>query len=94
MGVPSGTRRPLGVVRHTLRAALAATTDTVPSTTPAAILYLSNWQDIQAIWMAPTLNQTQTTQYGPRIAELHYAGNWAVNQMVDNTGFFIDAPMA
>ena len=40
--------------------------------------------------MAPTLNQEQTPTYGPRIAELHYSGNWSVNQIVDYTGFFID----
>lgn len=70
--------------------ASAATATTEPSTTSAASLYLSNWQNLQAIWMAPTLNQTQTATYGPRIAELHYAGNWGVNQIVDYTGFFRD----
>lgn len=69
----------------------AVSSDTQPSTTSAASLYLSNWKNLQAIWMAPTLNQTQTATYGPRIAELHYAGNWAVNQIVDWSGFYIDA---
>ena len=40
--------------------------------------------------MAPTLNQTQTAQYGPRIAELHYSGAWGTNQIVDYSGFFRD----
>ena len=71
-----------------LKAALASGTDTLPSTTSAASLYLSNWQNIQAIWMAPALNQQQTPTYGPRIAELHYSGNWSVNQINDYTGFF------
>jgi GH15 family glucan-1,4-alpha-glucosidase len=81
-------------VRHLpmshLKAALASGTDTLPSTTSAASLYLSNWQNIQAIWMAPALNQEQTPTYGPRIAELHYSGNWSVNQINDYTGFYID----
>jgi GH15 family glucan-1,4-alpha-glucosidase len=81
--------RPAAAVRGT-HAQLVSNTDTLPSTTSAASLYLSNWQDMQAIWMAPTLNQTQTATYGPRIAELHYSGNWAVNQIVDYTGFFRD----
>ncbi len=80
--------------QRTSRAASAAhltsSTDTQPSTTSAASLYLSNWQNIQAIWMAPTLNQTQTAQYGPRIAELHYSGAWGTNQIVDYSGFFRD----
>jgi GH15 family glucan-1,4-alpha-glucosidase len=65
-------------------------TDTLPTSTSAASLYLSNWSNIQALWMAPTLNQTQTATYGPRIAELHYSGNWGVNQINDYTGFFRD----
>ena len=72
------------------KAILTSGSDTLPTTTSAASLYLSNWQNIQAIWMAPKLNQNQTATYGPRIAELHYSGNWGVNQIVDYTGFFRD----
>lgn len=72
------------------KAVLTADTDTEPSSTSAASLYLSNWQNMQAIWMAPQLNQEETAQYGPRIAELHYSPNWSVNQIVDYTGFYID----
>jgi len=68
----------------------AHTTDTTPTSTSAASIYLSNWSNIQALWMAPKLNQTQTATYGPRIAELHYSGDWGVNQIVDYTGFFRD----
>ena len=79
------------VVKRPLRDVhLTSGSDTQPTTTSVASLYLSNWQNIQAIWMAPTLNQTQTAQYGPRIAELHYSGNWSVNQIVDYSGFFRD----
>jgi GH15 family glucan-1,4-alpha-glucosidase len=70
---------------------LKAHTATLPSsTTSAASLYLSNWSNIQAIWMAPKLNPLSTATYGPRIAELHYSGNWGVNQINDYTGFFRD----
>lgn len=75
---------------RSLKTELTSDSDTLPSTTSAASLYLSNWEDIQAIWMAPQLNQEETAEYGPRIAELHYSGNWGVNQIVDYTGFFID----
>jgi hypothetical protein len=71
-------------------AAASSTTTTPPSTTSTASLYLSNWQDMQALWMAPKLNQNSTATYGPRIAELHYSGNWGVNQINDYTGFFRD----
>ncbi len=73
-----------------VKAILTSGTNTQPSTTSAASLYLSNWENIQAIWMAPALNQEQTPTYGPRIAELHYSANWSVNQIVDYTGFYID----
>ncbi|MCU1489752.1 MAG: hypothetical protein JWM85_1157, partial [Acidimicrobiaceae bacterium] len=69
---------------------LTSGTDTSPSTTSAASIYLSNWSNMQAIWMAPKLNQTETATYGPRIAELHYSGDWGVNQIVDYTGFYRD----
>jgi GH15 family glucan-1,4-alpha-glucosidase len=69
---------------------VVAHTSTAPTSTSAASLYLSNWQNIQAIWMAPKLNPLATATYGPRIAELHYSGNWGVNQIVDYTGFFRD----
>jgi hypothetical protein len=53
-----------------LKAVLASGSDTassgtLPSTTSAASLYLSNWRNIQAIWMAPKLNQQQKATYGP-----------------------------
>src|SRR5579875_3288581 len=58
------------------RATFTATTTTQPSATSAASLYLSNWQNLMAIWMASKLNQNDTGNYGPRIGELHYSGNW------------------
>ncbi len=72
---------------HTVKAHL---TNTTPTSTSAASLYLSNWSNIQALWMAPKLNQLATATYGPRIAELHYSPNWGVNQINDYTGFFRD----
>lgn len=41
--------------------------------------------------MASHLNQNdKNTAYGPRIAELHMAGQWPTNQINDYSGFFID----
>jgi len=84
--VATGQRTVASVIHQ----ARLMSTDTLPSSTSAASLYLSNWSNIQALWMAPTLNQTQTATYGPRIAELHYSGNWGVNQITDYSGFFRD----
>ena len=63
---------------------------TDPSTTSTASLYVSNWQDELAMWMASKLNQNDTGTFGPRIGELHYSGAWATNQIVDYSGFFRD----
>lgn len=73
-----------------------ATTTTLPSTETARSLYMNNWTDTTGLWMAPQLAQTDTnTQYGPRLAELHYSPSGAsaasaVNQINDYTGFFRD----
>jgi GH15 family glucan-1,4-alpha-glucosidase len=73
-----------------------ATTPTQPSSETARSLYMNNWADTVGLWMAPQLAQTDTnTQYGPRLAELHYSPSGAsaasaVNQIVDYTGFFRD----
>jgi len=40
---------------------------TNPTTTSAVAVYISNWQDTMAIWMASKLNQNDTSNYGPRI---------------------------
>ncbi len=70
--------------------AVLASAATSPSTTSAASLYLSNWQNVMAIWMASQLNQNDHGTYGPRIGELHYSANWSTNQIVDYSGFFRD----
>lgn len=73
-----------------------AATPTPPSSETARSLYMNNWADTAGLWMAPQLAQTDTnTQYGPRLAELHYSPNGpaassAVNQIKDYTGFFRD----
>ena len=73
-----------------------ATTPTAPTTETARSLYMNNWSDTTGLWMAPQLAQTDTnTQYGPRLAELHYSPSGAtsasaVNQINDYTGFFRD----
>lgn len=71
--------------------ALAGSTTTLPSTTSAASLYASNWQNLTAIWMASKLNQNDTGTYGPRIGELRTSNQWSTNQIVDYSGFFKDA---
>ena len=69
----------------------AADTTTQPSTTSAASLYVNNWSNLTAIWNASQLNQDDTGNYGPRIAELRASNQWSTNQIVDYTGFFEDA---
>src|ERR1700761_2920384 len=68
-----------------------ADTATQPSTTSAAALYVNNWSNLTAIWNASQLNQDDTGDYGPRIAELRASNQWSTNQIVDYTGFFEDA---
>ena len=69
---------------------------TQPSSETARSLYMNNWLDTTGIWMAPQLAQTDTnTQWGPRLAELHYSpsgatASSATNQIKDYTGFFRD----
>ncbi|MEO6700733.1 MAG: glycoside hydrolase family 15 protein, partial [Jatrophihabitantaceae bacterium] len=73
-----------------------AVTPTQPSSETARSLYMNNWADTVGLWMAPQLAQTDSnTQYGPRLAELHYSPSGAstasaVNQINDYTGFFRD----
>jgi GH15 family glucan-1,4-alpha-glucosidase len=68
--------------------------DTQPSHTSVTALYLSNWQDIVAIWKARKLTQTDPARRGPCLGELHFLGgpapSWPVNQLVDYAGFFRD----
>ncbi|MBR7834282.1 hypothetical protein KDL01_13485 [Actinospica durhamensis] len=74
-----------------LDAAATASTTTLPSTTSATSLYVNNWQNLTAIWNASELNQDDTGDSGPRIAELRASNQWSTNQIVDYTGFFEDA---
>jgi len=73
-----------------------ASTPTAASSETARSLYLNNWSDTTGLWMDSQLAQTDTnTQYGPRLAELHYSPNGAtaasaINQINDYTGFFRD----
>lgn len=73
-----------------------AVTPTQSSSETARSLYINNWSDTTALWMAPQLAQTDSnTQWGPRLAELHYSPNGAssasaANQIKDYTGFFRD----
>lgn len=73
-----------------------ASTPTAPTTETARSLYMNNWSDTTGLWMDSQLAQTDSnTQYGPRLAELHYSPSGAssasaVNQINDYTGFFRD----
>ncbi len=71
-------------------ASASAASGTLPTTTSAVGVYLSNWKNIQAIWTAPALDRQSKATHGPRIAQLHYSGNWNVNQVKDYSGFYID----
>ena len=69
-------------------------TTTQPSARSAPSVFLSNWKDIIGIWMANHLAQTDTTDRGPGLCELHYLGahasGWPVSQIVDYNGAFRD----
>lgn len=53
-------------------------------------LYLSNWDDMMAIWKAARLHDADTAVDGPRIDELRYDGDWETNQIKDWSGFYRD----
>jgi GH15 family glucan-1,4-alpha-glucosidase len=67
---------------------------TPASTRSAPALYLSNWQDLVAIWAGRRLAQTDTEARGPGLLELHYLGGrastWSVNQIVGHSSVFRD----
>ena len=69
-----------------------ATTEPTSTSTPA--VYLSNWRDLTAVWMARRLAATDPAPRAPRLGELHYLGASleaaSVNQIVDHAGFFRD----
>lgn len=54
-------------------------------------LYMSNWNNMMAIWQASKLSDNDTTSgSGPRLSEIRYSDNWGVNQIKDYDGFFRD----
>lgn len=53
-------------------------------------LYLSNWNDMMAIWKASKIHDAETAVKGPRIDELRFSGDWETNQIQDWSGFFRD----
>ena len=67
---------------------------TQPSSLSTAGLYQSNWSDLIAIWHASSRAQTDTSNAGPRLGELHLLDGPAdargINHIVDSTGFFRD----
>lgn len=91
LGLAAALALPSSVAAAPGSTAPAADTTTQPSTTSAASLYVNNWSNLTAIWNASQLNQDDTGNYGPRIAELRSSNQWSTNQIVDYTGFFDDA---
>lgn len=63
---------------------------TNPAARSATSFWMNNWSNIVGIHMASKLSPADTGTYGPRLAELHYSGDWATNQLNDATGFFRD----
>jgi len=67
---------------------------TQPSARSAPAVYLSNWKDIVGIWKARRLTQTDPTDHGPGLNELHYLGGRRTikkkNQIIDYNGTFRD----
>src|SRR6185312_77629 len=91
LSVSAGATGAAGAHGAAVDASAAASTTTLPSTTSATSLYVNNWQNLTAIWNASQLNQNDTGDSGPRIAELRASNQWSTNQIVDYTGFFEDA---
>lgn len=52
--------------------------------------YMSNQQDMLAIWRAAQACSVDVATGGPRISELHVSSNWPVNQVKDYSGYFRD----
>lgn len=52
--------------------------------------YMSNQQDMLAIWRAAQACSVDIATGGPRISELHVSSNWPVNQVKDYSGYFRD----
>jgi GH15 family glucan-1,4-alpha-glucosidase len=63
---------------------------TSPAARSATSLWMNNWSNLVGVHMASKLSPIDTGTYGPRLAELHYSGDWPTNQLVDATGFFRD----
>lgn len=53
--------------------------------------YLSNHQNMMAVWRAAKACSEDIAQAGPRLSELHISSNWPVNQIKDYSAFFVDA---
>jgi GH15 family glucan-1,4-alpha-glucosidase len=67
---------------------------TTPAARSATSLWMNNWSNIVGIHMASKLSPADTGTYGPRLAELHWSGDWPTNQLNDATAFFRDETSA
>lgn len=54
-------------------------------------LYLSNWNNMMAIWNDTKLCSEDVAEAGPSIRELRFSSNWNQNQIKDYSGFFYDS---
>lgn len=69
---------------------LVVAQETSAAQTSATALWMNNWSNLIGIHMASKLTPVDTGTYGPRLAELRFANDWATNQLVDATAFFRD----
>ncbi len=64
--------------------------ETTSASRSATSLWMNNWSNLVGVHMASKLSPADTGTFGPRLAELHYSGDWETNQLVDATAFFRD----
>ena len=63
---------------------------TSPSTISTRSLLMNNWTDLVAIHHSAQLDTAHEPVYGPRLASLHYKGDWPTNQIDGATAYFRD----
>lgn len=62
-----------------------------PKNVSVPSLYMSNWNNMMAVWKNSKLSPNDTTgTKGPRLDELRFSGNWDQNQIKDYSSFFRD----
>ncbi|MEZ4599609.1 MAG: hypothetical protein R2940_07455 [Syntrophotaleaceae bacterium] len=64
--------------------------ETNPSMTSTRSLMMNNWTDLVGIHHSSVLAPDDDTEFGPRLAALHYKQDWPVNQIDGATAYFRD----